>query len=104
MSDRALLGRRGDDRHVAEPQQFLTQGTQTGGINTVVVGQKYSHSLLRGSAFQRLASEDVVIMLGEAVGFVADVLKEPQRRGVAIEPERLGVAGAVDFLLALGQG
>ena len=37
----------------------------------------------------RFAAEDVVVVLGEAVGFVADVLQQPQGEGVAA---RVGAA------------
>ena len=52
---------------------------------------------------RRLPPQDVMVVLGEAVGFVADVLQEPQGVGVLREPTRLGLAGHVDFFLALGQ-
>src|SRR2546426_12231544 len=42
---------------------------------------------------QFLAAEDVVVVLGEAMGLVADVLQQPQRRGVAAQPQRLRGAG-----------
>ena len=42
-------------------------------------------------------------MLREAVGLVADVLKQPQRRGVPAQAQRLGVARPVDFLFAFRQ-
>ena len=45
----------------------------------------------------------MVIMLGEPVSLVADVLKQAQGEGTAAEHDRVGAAGDVDFLLALGQ-
>ena len=41
-------------------------------------------------------------MLGEAVGFVADVLQQSKAVGVAAEAEWFGFAGQVDFFLTLG--
>jgi hypothetical protein len=52
---------------------------------------------------QPLSSEHVVVVLGEAVGFVADVLQEAKGGGVAAEFDRLGVAGAEDLFLLLGE-
>ena len=51
-----------------------------------------------------LLPQHVVIMLGEPVGLVADVLKQPQGERAAAEDDRVGPAGDVDLLLALGQG
>src|SRR5258708_1577262 len=45
----------------------------------------------------------MMVVLGKAVGLVADVLQEPQRVSVAAEPQRLVHAGLVDLLLAFGQ-
>ena len=42
-------------------------------------------------------------MLGEAVGLVADVLQQPQGERAAAQDDRVGPAGDVDLLLALGQ-
>src|SRR5437870_7740461 len=47
--------------------------------------------------------QNVMVVLGEAVGLVAHVLEQPQRRGVLAQAQRLGLAGPVDLLLALGQ-
>src|SRR3954447_14929685 len=55
------------------------------------------------SIVQLLAPEDVVVVLGEAVGLVADVLEQAQGGGVPAQAQRLRRAGAVDLLLALGQ-
>jgi hypothetical protein len=38
--------------------------------------------------------QDVVIVLREAMGFVADILQQSQRRGVAAELDRLRYARA----------
>src|SRR5262249_21132916 len=46
----------------------------------------------------------MVVMLREPVRFVAHILQQPQRRRVPAHTQRLGVAGAVDFLFALGEG
>ena len=37
-------------------------------------------------AERRFAAEDVVVVLGEAVGFVADVLQQPQCIGMPAQP------------------
>ena len=50
------------------------------------------------------AAEQVVVVLGKAVGLVADVLQQAQSGSVAAQPDRLGRARPVDLLLALGQG
>src|SRR6478736_8998028 len=51
-----------------------------------------------------LSSKDVVVVLGEAVGFVADVLKEAEGEGVAGEFYRVAFAGEEDFFFLLGEG
>src|SRR5947209_7838702 len=53
--------------------------------------------------FQLLPPQQVVVMLGEAVGLVTDVLQQPQRRRVSAQADRLGIAGAVNLLVPLGQ-
>jgi hypothetical protein len=50
-----------------------------------------------------LTAQDVVIVLGEAMSLVANILQQPQRERVAAEPQRLGLPRHVDFLLAFGQ-
>src|SRR5262249_36340440 len=50
-----------------------------------------------------LAPQNLVIVLREAVGLVAHVLDQPQRRRVPAQPQRLRRAGPVDLLLALRQ-
>ena len=52
----------------------------------------------------RFAAEDVVVVLGEAVGFVADVLEEAKRKRVAREFDRVAFAGEKDFFFLLGKG
>ena len=47
--------------------------------------------------------QDVVVVLGEAVGFVADVLQQPQRVGVAAQPVRFRFARQKHLFLALRQ-
>ena len=44
-----------------------------------------------------------MIMLGEPVGLVADVLEQAEGERAAAEDDRVGPAGDVDLLLALGQ-
>src|SRR5262249_40302622 len=44
-----------------------------------------------------------MIMLRKAMRLVADVLQEPQRRGVAAQMQRLRRAWPIDLLLALGE-
>src|SRR5438046_184364 len=56
--------------------------------------------LVRG---ELLPPQDVVIMLGKAVGLVAHILKQAQRRRVPAESQWLHFAGAVNLFLALGQ-
>src|SRR5512135_1083192 len=72
-----------------------------------------SMSLMRSRYFMRgsglslaerpLPPEHVVVMLGEAVGLVADVLQEPQRERPPAQNDRLGLPGDEDLFLALGQ-
>ncbi len=45
-----------------------------------------------------------MIMLGEPVGLVADVLQQPQGERSAAQHDRVGPAGQIDLLLLLGQG
>jgi hypothetical protein len=45
----------------------------------------------------------VVVVLGEAVGLVADVLEQAEGEGAAAQHDRVRAAGDVDLLLALGQ-
>ena len=45
----------------------------------------------------------MVIVLGEAVGFVADVLQQAEGEGVAARAERLVFAGEEDFFFLLGE-
>jgi len=44
-----------------------------------------------------------VVAVGDAVGFVADPLEEPDRATVVRQDQRMVGAGAVDFLAFLGQ-
>jgi hypothetical protein len=44
----------------------------------------------------------MVVVLGEAVGFVADVLEEPQGVRVAAEAEGIFAARDKEFFFALG--
>src|SRR5262245_3178889 len=39
---------------------------------------------------QAALAQDVVVVLGEPVGFVPDELQQPERRGRAAQPDRLG--------------
>ena len=50
-----------------------------------------------------LLPQQVMIVLREPMGLVAHVLQQPQRRGMPAQAQRLRLAGAIDFLLALGQ-
>src|SRR5579883_1530305 len=56
-----------------------------------------------GVGGELFAPQNVVVMLGEAVGLVADVLEQPQGRRVPAEAQGLGGVGPEDLLLALGQ-
>jgi hypothetical protein len=59
----------------------------------------------RGDVFveRALAAEDVVVVLGEAVGFVADLLEQAQGRIVAGQADGAAAGLDVELLLALGQ-
>src|SRR6516225_458143 len=121
MADGALLAGRGDHSDIAEALQLTAEGLQAGGIDAVVIGKQDSHAVPRlftfsvrrrlrtlnvngiDSLLYLLPPQDVVIMLGEAVGFIADVLQQPQSRGMAAQLQRLGVAGPVDLFFALGE-
>ncbi len=46
----------------------------------------------------------MMIVLGEAVGFVADVLEEAEGVGVTAEAEGFVGVGGEDFFAALGEG
>ena len=46
----------------------------------------------------------MVVVLGEAVSLVADVLQQPQSIRVAAEDLRIGLTGQEHFFLALGEG
>ena len=48
-------------------------------------------------------AEHVMVMLREAVGFVADVLQQTQAVGVAAESQWFGVARHVDFFFPFGE-
>ena len=50
-----------------------------------------------------LPSQQMMIMLGEAVGFVADVLQQPQGVGVAAEAQGFVAVREIDELFALGE-
>ena len=51
----------------------------------------------------RFAAEDVVVVLGEAVRFVADILQQSQRECVAADAKRLVGTGDEDLFFAFGQ-
>ena len=59
--------------------------------------------LIHFLAERPLLPEHVVVVLGEAVGLVADVLEQPQGERAAAQDDRVGPAGDVDLLLLLGQ-
>ena len=42
-----------------------------------------------------------MVVLGKAVGFVADVLEQAECEGAAFEAERSGRAGDLDFFFAM---
>ena len=48
-------------------------------------------------------AEHVVVVLGESVGFVADILQQSQGERMFAQPMRFRLAGDEDFFLALGQ-
>lgn len=43
-----------------------------------------------------------MVVLSEAMSFVADVLQQAQTERVATEPDGLGLTGAVDLFVLLG--
>jgi hypothetical protein len=45
----------------------------------------------------------MMIVLGEAMRFVPDVLEEAKSEGPAAEHDRAGTSGKEEFLLALGE-
>ena len=51
----------------------------------------------------RFSAEQVVVMLGKAVGFVADELEQSQAEGMPAEAVGLGLAREEDFLFLFGQ-
>ena len=51
-----------------------------------------------------LLAEEVVVMLREPMGFVADVLQQPQGERAAAQDQRFGSALNEDLFLPLGQG
>ena len=52
---------------------------------------------------RRFAAQDVVVVLGEAMGLVAHVLQQPQGVGMPAETQRLVAVGQVNLLFALGK-
>ena len=60
----------------------------------------YSSTLVAQSS---LRAEHVVVMLGEPVRLVANVLEQTKGERPAAEDDRVGAAGHVDLFLALGQ-
>ena len=44
-----------------------------------------------------------MVMLGEAVGFVADVLQQPKREGMPAQSVGFFLAGDVNFFFPLGK-
>ena len=50
-----------------------------------------------------LRSQHVMIMLGEPVGLIANVLQEPEGERAAAEHDRVGPAGDEDLLFTLGE-
>src|SRR2546421_9735370 len=52
---------------------------------------------------QFLSPQNVMIVLGEAVGLVADVLQQPQRRRIPAQAQRLRLTRTVDLFFFLGQ-
>ena len=60
-------------------------------------------SAVLGARKQFLSAEDVVVVLGEAVGFVTDELQEFQAGSRSREFEYVWLTDAVDDLLLLSQ-
>ena len=103
MADGALLASAGATT-VTSPSfcNSVRSAPQPGGVDAVVIGQQDSHALLLQQmspddtmkpidssvliwficGILPFSPQDVVIVLGEAVGLVADVLQQPQRRRV----------------------
>jgi hypothetical protein len=57
-----------------------------------------------GAAEGAFAAEQVVVVLGESVGFVAHVLEQAQREGIAAQADGFFLAGEKDFFVLFGQG
>src|SRR5262249_15635224 len=52
---------------------------------------------------QPFSSQNVMVMLCEAMRLIAHVLQKPQRRRMPAQVQRFGLAGPIDFFLLLGQ-
>ena len=57
-----------------------------------------------GAAEGAFAAEQVVVVLGESVGFVAHVLEQSQCEGIAAQADGFFLAGEKDFFVLFGQG
>src|SRR3954452_14756387 len=53
--------------------------------------------------FETLAPEQVMVVLSEAMRFVANVLQKPQGGRVPAQANGFAFTGAVDFFVTLGQ-
>ena len=56
-----------------------------------------------GAAEGAFAAEQVVVVLGESVGFVAHVLEQSQCEGIAAQAYGFFLAGEKDFFVLFGQ-
>lgn len=52
----------------------------------------------------RFAAEHVVVVLSEAMRFIAHILQQSQAKGMSTEFDRVGLTGNKDFLVAFGEG
>src|ERR1700733_13891523 len=82
-----------------------TGGHRTGSANLVCLPHTGAAVLRQSPSVpqRRFAPQDVMVVLGKAVGFVADVLQQPQGVRMTREASRLRLPGHEDFLLPLGQ-
>ena len=99
--------RRGSCLFIRRPSGPPKTARRAGGIHAASLGEllmyvrdTHPSRLLLDHA---LPSQDVVIVLGEAVGFVPDLLEQPQGLVVAGQPDRGGAGLDVNLLFPLCQ-
>ena len=94
FSRRSSPGDRSDSNGESNPSRGSRAGFRRspGGMSSFVFAQG------------PFLAEQVVIVPGEPVGFVADVLQEPQGERASAQHDRVGPAGHEDLFLLLGEG